>query len=283
MEKGFTYTLEFGSKKYICPSCSKKTFVKYVNAKGSYASEEFGRCDREDSCGYIRIPENDNNLEPIVRVQKEIKKPSYVDFEDGAKTFKSYDENNLMKFLFEKIGKEKVMYQVERYNIGIDQNTISNRDWVIFFQIDKDNNCRSGKIIRYQTDGKRDRSSRTTWFHSVMKYNDFNLVQCFFGEHLLNEDPRKPIAIVESEKTALIASCFMDKYIWLACGGKGMLGKEKCKVLQNRSVTLFPDLKAYDEWKIKANELGFNISDILERKATTEQKEKGLDLADFLI
>lgn len=92
-----------------------------------------------------------------------------------------------------------------------------------------------------------------------------------------------PIAIVESEKTAIIASHFIDRYIWLACGGLGGLGHEKCQVLRNRSVTLFPDLGAYEKWREKANQLGFNISNHLEKIATPEQREQGLDLADFLI
>ena len=60
-----------------------------------------------------------------------------------------------------------------------------------------------------------------------MKYagqlpENWELTQCLFGEHLLSaiDEKQKTVALVESEKTAIIASCIMPKYIWLATGGK---------------------------------------------------------------
>jgi hypothetical protein len=37
----------------------------------------------------------------------------------------------------------------------------------------------------------------------VEEYGDFELKQCYFGEHLLEKYPEKPVAVVESEKTAV--------------------------------------------------------------------------------
>ena len=127
--------------------------------------------------------------------------------------------------------------------------------------------------------------------------NDWNanFVQCFFGEHLL-QNKSNPVAIVESEKTALIASIYFEQflkgknYIWLACGSLSYLTAERCRVLRQRNVTLFPDLKCYEEWNNKIKELTllypetrFTISNLLELKSTVDEKEKGLDLADYLI
>lgn len=58
-----------------------------------------------------------------------------------------------------------------------------------------------------------------------MKYSDalpqeWELPQCLFGEHLLKKYPNKTVALVESEKTAIICSALMPDYIWLATGGK---------------------------------------------------------------
>ena len=68
---------------------------------------------------------------------------------------------------------------------------------------------------------------KINWVHSVMKYagqlpENWELTQCLFGEHLLSaiDEKQKTVALVESEKTAIIASCIMPKYIWLATGGK---------------------------------------------------------------
>jgi hypothetical protein len=122
--------------------------------------------------------------------------------------------------------------------------------------------------------------------HKVLKLDNFNLKQCLFGEHLL-QDKSKPIAIVESEKTAIIASVYVPDYIWLASGSLSNLNTEKCAVLRGRMLTLFPDIKGFEKWNSKAQELShiatFNVSDLLERNATQEEREKGLDLADYLI
>jgi hypothetical protein len=123
--------------------------------------------------------------------------------------------------------------------------------------------------------------------HSVLKLPEFELQQCLFGEHLLRAEPQKPVAIVESEKTAIISSVYLPDFIWLAVGSLNNLTAERCKQLAGRKVILYPDLKALDKWKAKAAELSkitkFVVSDLLERKATEADKQKGFDLADYLI
>ncbi|WP_394341409.1 DUF6371 domain-containing protein [Salinimicrobium sediminis] len=44
-------------------------------------------------------------------------------------------------------------------------------------------------------------------------------IECLFGLHLLNSDKQKAIALVESEKTAVIASIAFPQFIWMATGG----------------------------------------------------------------
>ena len=57
MEKQYKYTLQKGSAKSICPSCGKKTLVRYVDSvTGECLPEHYGRCDREINCGYINTP-----------------------------------------------------------------------------------------------------------------------------------------------------------------------------------------------------------------------------------
>ncbi len=127
-----------------------------------------------------------------------------------------------------------------------------------------------------------------SWVHTKILTDSHELKQCFFGEHLINQFKSKPIAIVESEKSAIICAYFLPEYVWLSAGNINGLSNEKFKVLSGRKVVLFPDLgKANDIWQQKANEFKHiaevSISDYLQRIATPEQQTNGLDLADYLI
>ncbi|TWJ00018.1 hypothetical protein JN11_02433 [Mucilaginibacter frigoritolerans] len=115
--------------------------------------------------------------------------------------------------------------------------------------------------------------------------NSFQLKQCLFGEHLLKEEPGKPVAIVESEKSAIIASVYLPHFVWLAAGSLSNLSAEKCAVLKGRNVTLFPDLNAFNKWQLKAKELklNFKVSALLEDGATEAERTAGLDVADYLL
>lgn len=77
----------------------------------------------------------------------------------------------------------------------------------------------------------------------------------------------------------------MPDYIWLATGGKSQLG-DKLKVLKGRTVTAFPDIDGYDYWRTKLAEvkdIDIRISNLLEERATPQQREAHIDIADLLI
>lgn len=176
---------------------------------------------------------------------------------------------------------------------------------VIFWQIDFEGKVRTGKIMAYNPEtGKRvhDQSGAIDWVHNKLKRtgelpNDFNLAQCYFGEHLLPMYPDRAVGVVESEKTAVIASLLKPEFVWLAAGNLNGLTIEKSKVLMGRSVILFPDLGKklpsrpipFELWKGKAAEIKraygckVIVSDLLERTATDEARESGLDVADYII
>ncbi|MCH5309732.1 MAG: toprim domain-containing protein, partial [Prevotella sp.] len=119
----------------------------------------------------------------------------------------------------------------------------------------------------------------------------FNPERCLFGLHLLAGD-KKHVAVVESEKTAVIMSEAMPQYIWLAAGGLSMLSAEKLLPLQGRRVVLFPDTdpdgKAYAAWQRVAEEASeqmqqpIHVSRLLEDHATDAQKAAKIDIVDFL-
>jgi len=67
----YRYTLEKGSKKHRCPSCKKKTFVRYFDTQSSnnYLPSPYGRCDRESNCGYHQLPplESKEKIDNVIR------------------------------------------------------------------------------------------------------------------------------------------------------------------------------------------------------------------------
>ncbi len=131
--------------------------------------------------------------------------------------------------------------------------------------------------------------SRVSWVHTELKEKDYHLKQCLFGEHLLPYNPALPVILVESEKTALIGSFFIPEMLWLASGGiNGCFNSETMEVLRGRDVTLMPDLGAMEIWRQKAEMLSsichtVTVSDVLEKEAEDWQREKGWDIADFLL
>ena len=103
--------------------------------------------------------------------------------------------------------------------------------------------------------------------------------QCFFGEYLLPEDKSRPVALVESEKTALIASYYLPQFLWIASGGKnGCFNTNSLSVLAGRSVVLFPDLGATDYWHskiglMKSYGMEVQMFDYLEAHANEKERK----------
>jgi hypothetical protein len=302
--------------RYRCPHCNhrSKSFVRYVDAgTGDQLAPHVGRCSREDKCGYHFKPGQyfKENGDPSgwiaakktysTSAKKHYKPPvmsqapvSQIHPELVNRSFCKYDDNNFVQYLVARFGLDVAHELVAGYRIG------SSRHWhgaTVFWQLDTAGIVRTGKIMLYDRQtGKRVKQpfNHITWVHSVLMHNApaeaFNLSQCLFGEHLLAGDVHKPVAIVESEKTAIIASACMPAFIWLACGSLTGLNASKCGVLKGRKVMLFPDVNAYDKWLAKAAELSnsipgvtFTVSAVLERMANQTDRQNGVDLGDVLL
>jgi hypothetical protein len=120
--------------------------------------------------------------------------------------------------------------------------------------------------------------------------NDFILQQCLFGlNQLATVSKDATIAIVESKKTAIIASVYMPTLVWMATGGAQNFNNTLLKPLVGRKVIVFPDVNQYQQWKTKANniqqqlQMEIKVSDFMEVNATDSMKTNGADLADVLI
>ena len=219
-------------------------------------------------------------------------KPSPVSYIDNAimeKSMRHYDKNPLFIYLSNVLGVAEAERLFRLYKVG------TSNKWggsTVFWQVDTKGHVRTGKIICYNPEtGHRIKEPQAyvSWAHSALRLPDFNLRQCLFGEHLLAVHKECKVMLVESEKTAMIAAHFMPSYLWLATGGKnGCFNNEAMRVLADRDVTLFPDLGATDQWEAKAKALlgicrSVTVNRLLEQHATDEQREQGLDIADFLL
>ncbi len=295
--------------KIDCPSCGHhKCFTRYVDEEGEIEfPEQVGRCDHINSCGYNYPPrqyfaDNPEVLKdiknhmispsfnrPIQRVVIPERPASHIDINIFKGSLKRYDINPLYKYISGMFGDKETSRLFSLYYIG---TAMKWNGSTVFWQIDVKGYVRAGKIMRYdEQSGHRikDGSPAVTWVHSELKLKDFNLIQCFFGEHLLRVNPRAHVMIVESEKTALICNHFLPEYVWLATGGmNGCLNGNAAKVLKGRDVTLYPDLGAFDKWSDKMQVLKsicstVQISALLEENATKDQHDSGLDIADFFL
>jgi len=295
--------------RFTCPNCQhrRRTFKRYIDTETSqYLADHVGKCDRVEGCGYHYPPRDffAGSSAPNFS-QASPAKPFdtlprwYVD-----DTVRAYHHNHFVQFLVRCFGEDTALRLARLYHVG------TSKHWPgasIFWQIDADDRVRTGKIMLYnRTDGHRVKEpfNHITWVHTLLRSevsgqksdnssdfrhqtSDFKLQQCFFGEHLLLTDPYKTVAIAESEKTAVICSFFYPKYIWLASGSLEGLSRDKCKVLKDRRVILFPDVNGYDKWRLKAREMNlryvgarFSVDDTLERVACEEERKRGIDMAD---
>ena len=355
----YKYTLDKGSKKFLCPNCNKKTFVKYIDTEtGNYLTNDFGKCDREQNCNYHKAPPKGNkyylikvlslkeitdkaikttdvngiisiipksqileqsknecwisewflknstiqyltnefkyhysNISGFVNEVKQIVQPLPIapSFHSLELLDKMYCEqpqtDHLTEFLKMRFSKDEVFKAMQNYFI-----TGTNHFWfysTVFWQIDDKEQIHAGKIMQYDRfTGKRVKEpyNHINWLHIATKELNFNLNQCLFGLHRVTEDYQKTIAIVESEKTAIIMSILLPHYIWIATGSKGNFKFEMLKPLKKRNIVSFPDKGEYINWLNKATELnaiGFKISvsDLIENT----DFENGFDLADYYL
>ena len=333
------------SSRYTCPNCGRKRcFTLYVDEDNEPIAANVGRCDHESSCGYHYTPreyfhdhpdchsersEESLRESPAVHQRPPVHRVDKVDKRERVDTLPAdivarsirptYDSDfiTFLRTLFDTI---TVASLIQEYRLGVTRDRA-----VIFYQVDTQGRIRTGKVMKYDPEtGHRIKDENTkgriTWVHSLMKYTgqlppDWTLTQCLFGEHLLPLFPEKPVALVESEKTAVICAGLIPKFLWLATGGKSQLN-DRLHVLRGRSVTAFPDIDGYDTWCRKATELcaadchpeakpkdlnchperhpdchpersegslHITVSDLLQKHGTAQDRADHIDIADWLI
>lgn len=285
----FKYSLDKSSKKFVCPSCGKRRFVRYLNQiSNEYLDEAYGRCDRETNCGHHNNPKK-NECIAIVNIEKINLIPDFIDPILVKQSLNKYYSNNFTKFLYKHFSKEEVENCIAKYNIG------TSKHWqgaTIFWQINQTQKVHTGKIILFdENTGKRVKIPfpHINWVHKKISKDKYNLKQCLFGLHQLKSSIAmvlqhncNTIAIVESEKTAIIMSLFIPEYLWMATGSKQNLKLQLLEPIKKENIVVYPDKGEFEDWNkkvIELQKLGFKIkcSSIVENS----EFETGTDLADI--
>lgn len=285
MNSKYKYSLDKTSKKFVCPNCNKKTFVKFIdNETNNYINAIDGRCDRESKCGYFKKPSNNFSITNSNNYIPKVIQPTYHKKDIVLQFYDTMQQSNFIVHLLSVFSKKDVLKAIEMYHLGI-TNYWSNA--TVFWQIDDTNKIRGGKIMQYNCNtGKRVKQpfNHVSWVHKQLKLNNFILQQCLFGlHHLKSITTNDTICITESEKTAIIMSILFPKYLWLATGSKTGFKEEMLQPLKEYKVIAYPDKTVWESWNktaILLNHQAFQIqcSNLLENIDI----EDGDDLVDFL-
>ena len=266
---------------------------------------------------HLDLP-NWNTQPPKVR-QLYQPEPVFFDYETFKQTLQPerYEKNIFIQNLLHRVQYpfeiDFVTRVVQLYRLGTVVNGYRAGANTFPF-IDKNGNVRAIQVKQFND---KNHTTGTDFLHSIIeKYhtkhnnplpkwleayrNQDKRISCLFGEHLLSKYNSNPVALVEAPKTAIYGTLYFglpetpESLIWLAVYNKSSFTFNKLKVLEGRFVYVFPDLSkngcTYNEWETKAKEYEshlpgtrFIFSDLLEQKASLEQRQQGADIADVLI
>ena len=180
------------------------------------------------------------------------------------------DKDNLIRWIYDgiqwdSVQRRRIAQVLMDYHVGHGK-----KGHTIFWQLDEGGHVRTGKMMKYRTDGHRDKQSSWNfdWIHSVLergtpKLDDHGQIMrdehgdviydtdayrflydnekqeariTFFGMHLTQAAMYRhaTIKLVESEKTAILMAIAYGNSasdLWMACGGLEMLTRERLKPL----------------------------------------------------
>jgi hypothetical protein len=160
--------------RFTCPQCNhnRKTFTRYIDTETqTHIADHVGKCDRSDKCGYHYPPMayfKDNKGSTAYIPKQVSEKPfdtlprRYVD-----EAAKAYHYNNFITFLTRCFDEATALRLATKYKIG------TSKHWpgaTIFWQIDVNDNVRTGKIMLYNpADGQRVKQpfNHISWAHVV--------------------------------------------------------------------------------------------------------------------
>ena len=237
---------------------------------------------------------------PIIPKEEVKERPQMVwPFEVTALYLRNFKENPLIQYLASLPlaieDRERLVKALQEYRVGTSM-TEKQKGWTVFWQIAPDGKVWDAKLMKYHPDGHRVKEGYANdWLSSMARKagtldtEKYQTKKCYFGMHLIDRYPNAEVCIVESEKTAIICSAFvdMDKRIFLASGGLSYLTPMRMQplILRNRYITLIPDKDGHDKWKKQAELIAYprlTVSEIVQKHWIKQDGPKA-DIGDILI
>lgn len=284
-------------QKTTCPECGRRhCFVRYVDTEHDcqYLADDVGRCDHEQSCAYHYKPAQYFADNPSAREHDATdRQPSFTP-RPQPKPFlplpaeyalRSHSPRSTFWQWMATVVPTKVGATTDDLQRVYDDYLVgaTHEGDVIFWQIDEQGRVHGGHIMHYGPDGHR--QGFQGWVHTRLIRQgllplDYQLHQCFFGQHLLTRRPAAPVCVVESEKTALVMATRYKETVWLASSGSGGLSDDKLQSLTGRRVVFFPDSGCLQKWqdRLRSSSLtGYVVSPHMERYPPNT------DLTDLLL
>lgn len=245
-------------------------------------------------------------INPIEKKKKPQVFPKYINAELLSPMCAEVEHTNLFSFLSGIWGMDDVRRVMDAYRVGlyagrIKQNPDGSKYTIdaggvilgcascsAFPSIDTDGNIHSIKSIPYPINDHH----RIKGDGKCMDWNKGESVTgAYFGSHLLPLYPGKRVALVESEKTAIVGMLYAPQYVWIAVQGMQFFKphseatKEKCNCMKGRTIHVFPDSDGLVKWREAADYLagmGFNVifRDEVISRFTPDSKT---DIADVII
>lgn len=275
------------NSRHTCPKCGRaQSFSLYLDADNRPAGPQYGRCNHA-GCGYLLYPTSvtTSTAAPVVT---EKKPPIYYTKADVKAYRAAAFDNPLISYLAARFYIPYLERVCKDYCIGSIDNA------VIYWQIDEKFNIHRGKCMWYDSNAhrlklKRKDGSDYGKVQMMWKYlnrdRDREPEMCYFGQHLTALHHDKPIAIVESEKTALVMSYYYPNFIWVATMSLSNYRSYRLGFLGNRHAIIFPDHDGFDAWEDQTRQIRsvmpdarITMDDFIIRYANGKQ-----DLADLFL
>jgi hypothetical protein len=274
------FPIPFAKGKHICPSCGVKKFVKY----NPPIPEHFGKCERIGNCGYELIATVETLKKEGVefaKIERREEKPISWLYPKQAIIDAYLFNNTLTNFhtWAQSIGIPQE--HLDKWNVKADKHGNT-----VFLFKNREGQWCNYKIGEYNAEGKRnkDRGFYTLKAKSETEKYMFPL----FGEHLLTKENKQQIVcVVESEKTAIVASHFYPEFVWIAASSANGLSTGE----NGTNDRVSPLIGRRVWWLCDADKAGRSNTSLrnLEKFGITHQTldlfpqlTDGSDIADFL-